>query len=96
MISAFPRAISTLSPPLTDEQRHAWHDTLTRKNLAGGPTAPRVSTAEAVPSRNVSTLAAVHETAAETLAETTLVDVSLTETAPESISSSSPMMNNSI
>lgn len=93
MISALPRAISTLSPPLTDEQRNAWHDTLTRKNLTGGPAASRVSTAEPVPSR-VSTLAAVRETAAETQGETSLADVSLTDAAP--VCSSSHMMNNSI
>ena len=89
------RAVSTLAPPLTDEQRHAWKDTLTRKNLVGGPTPSRVSTGELVPSR-ASTLAVVRETS-ETLAETTLADVSLSERAPDlQTCSSSPMMNNSI
>ena len=89
------RAVSTLAPPLTDEQRHAWKDTLTRKNLVGGPTPSRVSTGELVPSR-ASTLAVVRETS-ETLAETTLADVSLTERPPDlQTVASSPMMNNSI
>ena len=89
------RAVSTLAPPLTDEQRHAWKDTLTRKNLVGGPTASRASIAELVPS-HASALAAVSESA-EALAETTLADVSLSERAPDlQTVASSPMMNNSI
>ena len=96
------RAVSTLAPPLTDEQRHAWKDTLTRKNLVGGPTPSRVSTAELVPPHaHAAALAAVSESAealAETaLAETTLADVSLTEGPPDlQTVASSPMMNNSI
>ena len=39
MISALPlAAISTISPQFSEEQRHAWRHTLTRKNLVGGPT----------------------------------------------------------
>ena len=39
MISALPlAAISTISPQFSEEQRHAWRYTLTRKNLVGGPT----------------------------------------------------------
>ena len=91
------RAVSTLAPPLTDEQRHAWKDTLTRKNLVGGPTPSRVSTAELVPPHaHAAALAAVSESA-EALAETTLADVSLTERPPDlQTVASSPMMNNSI
>ena len=91
------RAVSTFAPPLTDEQRHAWKDTLTRKNLVGGPTPSRVSTAELVPPHaHAAALAAVSESA-EALAETTLADVSLTERPPDlQTVASSPMMNNSI
>ena len=38
-IAALPlAAISTISPQFSEEQKHAWRHTLTRKNLVGGPT----------------------------------------------------------